>query len=108
MDSGIQREDITIGSGPAVTAGQLVTVRWHGTLNKGDEFGRGDVTFAAGGRSVAAGLSKRVMGMQVGGVRRLCVSPHLGYGHKAVPGIPPNAVLIFEVELLGVADGPRD
>ena len=52
---------------------------------------------------MVAGLSRGVIGMRVGGVRRLRVSPHLGYGDQAVPGVPANAVLVFEVELLGTA-----
>jgi len=52
---------------------------------------------------VVAGLSRGVIGMRVGGVRRLRVSPHLGYRNRSVQEVPPNAVLTFEVELLSVS-----
>jgi FKBP-type peptidyl-prolyl cis-trans isomerase len=100
--SGIDIEDVAVGDGPVAERGRLVTVRWRGTLNRGDPFGEGQVSFPAGGREVVAGLSRGVIGMRVGGLRRLRVSPHLGYRDQAVPGVPPNAVLVFEVELLGV------
>jgi peptidylprolyl isomerase len=61
-------------------------------------------SFRIGERKVIAGLEKGIIGMKVGGKRRLVISPHLGYREKDVPGIPPNAVLIFEVELLEVQD----
>ena len=102
MASGIDVEDVAVGGGLAAERGQIVTVRWRGTLNRGDSFGSGEVSFRVGGREVVAGLSRGVLGMRVGGVRRLRVSPHLGYRDQPVPGIPANAVLNFEVELLHV------
>ncbi len=105
MPNGIDIEDITTGSGPTVERSQIVTIRWRGTLNRGDSFGEGEVSFKAGGRDVVAGLSRGVIGMSVGGVRRLRVSPHLGYCDQAVPGVPANAVLNFEVEIVGVIGG---
>jgi FK506-binding nuclear protein len=104
MVSGIEAEDIVVGTGPEAGGGQVVSVRWWGTLNRGDEFGRGEVTFRVGGRDVVAGLSRGVVGMRAGGVRRLRISPHLGYGGRAVPGVPANAVLVFEVELLRLGE----
>jgi peptidylprolyl isomerase len=105
MPSGIAIEDIAIGNGPPVERGQIVLIRWSGKLNRGDSFGEGEVSFKAGGREVVAGLSRGVIGMRVGGVRWLRVSPHLGYRDHVVPGVPANAVLNFEVEVLGVAAG---
>jgi FKBP-type peptidyl-prolyl cis-trans isomerase len=105
MPRGITIEDITIGNGPPVERGQIVSIRWSGTLNRGDSFGEGEVSFKAGGREVVAGLSRGVIGMRVGGVRRLRVSPHLGYRDQAVPGVPANAILNFEVEVFEVAAG---
>ncbi len=101
MANGIDIEDITSGEGPVAERGRVVSIRWRGTLNRGDPFGAGEVSFRAGGRQVVAGLSCGVIGMRVGGVRRLRVSPHLGFRDQAVPGVPANAVLVFEVELLG-------
>jgi FKBP-type peptidyl-prolyl cis-trans isomerase FkpA len=103
MASGIDIEEVVVGEGLAAERGRIVSIRWRGTLNRGDPFGEGEVSFRAGGREVVAGLSRGVIGMRVGGVRRLRVSPHLGYRDQAVPGVPANAVLVFEVELLGVS-----
>lgn len=100
LASGIDIEDVVVGAGEVASCGSIVSIKWRGTLNKGDEFGGGESTFRAGSREVVAGLSRGVVGMRVGGTRRIRVSPHLSYGDHAVPGIPANAVLNFEVELL--------
>lgn len=107
MTSGIKTEDVVVGLGPEVERGHVVSVRWRGTLNRGDEFGAGEVSFRAGGRDVIPGLSHGVMGMRVGGTRRLRVSPHLAYASRTVPGVPANAMLQFEVELLSTS-GPAN
>lgn len=67
MVSGIDIEDVTIGTGPEVERGLVVSIRWRGTLNRGESFGEGKVSFRAGGREVVAGLSRGVVGMRVGG-----------------------------------------
>lgn len=82
----------------------MATIRWQGHLNRGDEFGSGEATFLIGGRNMIAGLERGVIGMQVGGIRKLRMSPHLAYRDQAVPGIPANAVLLFEIELLELSD----
>ena len=84
--------------------GVRVTVRYTGYLNRGDAFQADQVvTFAVGERKTIAGLSWGVEGTRVGGRRRLRVGPHLAYRGKGVSGvIPPNAKLMFEVELLAV------
>jgi FKBP-type peptidyl-prolyl cis-trans isomerase len=102
--SGLKVTDLVIGSGPIAQPGATVTVKWRGWLNGGDEFGNDTTSFTIGRRHVIAGLERGTVGMQVGGVRRLRVSPHLGYRGQGVPGIPPNAVLEFEVKLLGVSE----
>jgi FKBP-type peptidyl-prolyl cis-trans isomerase len=93
-----------MGSGVAARRGDRVTVRYSGYLNRGDAFQK-DVTMiiTLGKRQVIAGLERGVEGMQAGGIRRLRVSPHLAYREAGVPGVvPPNAVLMFEVELLAI------
>ena len=101
--SGLKVEEKSIGDGAVAERGSSVTVEWRGWLNRGEEFGSGTVDFEIGRRRVIAGLELGVVGMRVGGVRCLRVSPHLGYRDQQAPGMPPNAVLNFEVRLLNVA-----
>lgn len=105
--SGLRITDLTIGSGDEATAGQAVTVNYRGTLENGKEFdssyGRGPFRFPLGGGRVIQGWDEGVAGMKVGGKRKLVIPPDLGYGSRGAGGvIPPNATLIFEVELLEV------
>ncbi|MDY0011771.1 MAG: FKBP-type peptidyl-prolyl cis-trans isomerase [Rhodocyclaceae bacterium] len=107
--SGLGIEDLEVGSGPEAQAGQSVTVHYTGWLLNGTKFDssvdRGDpFVFPLGRRHVIAGWDEGVQGMKVGGRRKLTIPGNLGYGARGAGGvIPPNATLIFEVELLGVA-----
>ena len=110
--SGLQYNDITPGTGPTAASGQFVTVHYTGWLYKdgvkGEKFDsskdRSDpFQFGLGGGQVIKGWDEGVQGMQVGGTRVLIIPPELGYGARGAGGvIPPNATLMFEVELLGV------
>jgi len=110
--SGLQYEDTVEGSGAVATAGQRVSVHYTGWLYvdgaAGTKFDsskdRGQpFAFPLGGRRVIAGWDEGVQGMKVGGTRRLLIPPQLGYGAGGAGGvIPPNATLLFEVELLAV------
>jgi FKBP-type peptidyl-prolyl cis-trans isomerase FkpA len=106
--SGLVIEDITVGSGAAAAAGQDVTVHYTGWLTSGTKFDsskdRNDpFVFPLGGGRVIKGWDEGVQGMKVGGKRKLTIPPALGYGARGAGGvIPPNATLVFEVELLGV------
>ena len=106
--SGLQIEDLTVGTGETAKAGQMVSVHYTGWLTNGSKFDsskdRNDpFQFPLGQRNVIAGWDEGVQGMQVGGVRKLTIPPELGYGARGAGGvIPPNATLVFEVELLGV------
>ena len=104
MPSGLKIVDVAIGDGPMAVRGTRVTVRYTGYLNRGDIFQRDVViSFMVGERNIIAGLSHGVEGMGVGGRRRLHVGPHLAYRDRGVPGlVPPNAKLIFEIELLAI------
>jgi len=106
--SGLVIEDLTVGAGDLAAAGQRVTVQYTGWLTDGTKFDsskdRNDpFVFPLGGRRVIAGWDEGVQGMRVGGVRKLTIPPALGYGARGAGGvIPPDATLVFEVELLGV------
>jgi FKBP-type peptidyl-prolyl cis-trans isomerase FkpA len=110
--SGLQYEDTTVGDGAEARAGQQVSVHYTGWLydngvkgakfdsskDRNDPFG-----FGLGGGQVIRGWDEGVQGMKVGGTRQLVIPAALGYGARGAGGvIPPNATLLFEVELLGV------
>ena len=110
--SGLQYEDTTTGTGAEAKAGQQVTVHYTGWLYEGGQAGskfdsskdRNDpFQFSLGAGMVIRGWDEGVQGMKVGGTRRLVIPPQLGYGARGAGGvIPPNATLLFEVELLDV------
>ncbi|MBK1680242.1 FKBP-type peptidyl-prolyl cis-trans isomerase [Rhodocyclus tenuis] len=106
--SGLQIEEVTVGEGAVAEAGNTVSVHYTGWLTDGTKFDssrdRNDAfAFPLGARRVISGWDEGVAGMRVGGVRKLTIPPALGYGARGAGGvIPPNATLVFEVELLGV------
>jgi FKBP-type peptidyl-prolyl cis-trans isomerase len=112
MPNGLKYTDIKIGDGAAATEGKKVSVHYTGWLSnngaKGAKFDssldRGQpFQFTLGAHQVIAGWDEGVAGMKVGGERTLIIPPELGYGARGAGGvIPPNATLIFDVQLLGV------
>jgi FKBP-type peptidyl-prolyl cis-trans isomerase FkpA len=103
MPRGIRIREIRVGDGKVATGDSIVTIHYEGTLRRGEPFGDGTETIDLRRRESIAGLRYGIEGMRVGCRRRITVGPHLAYGEAGVPGrIPPNAVLIFEVELLAV------
>jgi len=107
--SGLGYQDLLVGTGPAPTAGKPVKVHYTGWLENGKKFDssvdRGEpFVFTIGAGQVIPGWDEGVMTMKVGGKRKLTIPANLGYGAAGAGGvIPPNATLIFEVELLDVA-----
>ena len=110
--SGLQYDDTHPGEGDTATAGQYVTVHYTGWLwengEKGEKFDssldrNNPFEFGLGEGMVIQGWDEGVQGMKIGGKRSLIIPPELGYGARGAGGvIPPNATLLFEVELLGV------
>ena len=101
-------EDLVVGNGATAQAGQSVVVHYTGWLTSGQKFDssvdRNDpFDFRLGAGQVIPGWDQGVAGMQVGGKRKLTIPPDLAYGSRGAGGvIPPNATLVFEVELLAV------
>lgn len=104
--TGLVIEELTIGEGAEAQNGQGVTVHYTGWLLNGKKFDsskdRDDpFSFNLGYGQVIKGWDEGVVGMKVGGTRKLTIPPELGYGTRGAGGvIPPNATLVFEVELL--------
>jgi FKBP-type peptidyl-prolyl cis-trans isomerase FkpA len=107
--------DLKVGTGATASAGKTITVNYTGWLydaskpdNKGTQFdsslsaGRTPFTFVLGTGAVIKGWDQGVVGMQVGGSRRLVIPPDLGYGSSGSGPIPPNATLVFDIDLLSV------
>lgn len=108
MTTALQIEELAPGTGAEATTGKTVEVHYTGWLTDGKKFdsskdaGR-PFKFRLGGGEVIKGWDQGVVGMKVGGKRKLTIPPDLAYGNQGFPGaIPPNSTLVFEVELLGV------
>ena len=107
MPQELKIEDLQLGDGKEAVKGALITTNYRGWLEDGTEFdssySRGQpFQCVIGTRRVIQGWDKGLMGMRVGGKRKLWVPAHLGYGERNVGRIPPNSNLIFEIELLEV------
>ncbi len=107
--SGLEIEDQIVGDGEEAVAGQTVEVHYTGWLTDGTKFDSSldrDETFSfkLGGGQVIAGWDQGVAGMKIGGARKLTIPPEMGYGERGAGGvIPPNATLVFKVELIGLS-----
>jgi FKBP-type peptidyl-prolyl cis-trans isomerase len=104
------KEDVVVGTGATAASGDTVTVNYTGTFTNGTVFdsslaaGRSPFTFRLGAGQVIAGWDQGVLGMRVGGRRKLTVPPNLGYGSQgAPPTIPGNTTLLFDITLLSIA-----
>jgi FKBP-type peptidyl-prolyl cis-trans isomerase len=105
----LEIEDQIVGDGEEAVAGQTVEVHYTGWLTDGTKFDSShdrDQTFSfkLGGGQVIAGWDQGVAGMKIGGTRKLTIPPEMGYGERGAGGvIPPNATLVFKVELIGLS-----
>ena len=105
----IEKQDLVVGSGTEAVSGKSVTVHYTGTLTDGTKFDssldRGEpFTFVLGAREVIQGWDLGVEGMKVGEKRKLTIPPDLAYGAAGAGNlIPPNATLVFEIELLNIS-----
>lgn len=100
-------DDVKIGTGTTVKEGDVVSVHYAGTLQNGQEFDNSKkrgapFSFTVGGGQVIKGWDEGLVGMQVGGQRVLVIPPEKAYGEKGVGPIPPNATLVFSIELLEI------
>src|SRR5262249_16531594 len=106
--SKLEIEDLKEGTGPAAKAGDKIEVHYTGKLTNGKKFdssydhpGKEPLSLRLGAGEVIKGWDQGLVGMKVGGKRKLTIPPHLAYGEKGYPpDIPPNAVLVFEVEMV--------
>ena len=107
--SELEIEDQVVGEGDEALAGQTVEVHYTGWLVDGTKFDSSHdrnqtFRFKLGAGQVIPGWDQGVAGMKVGGIRKLTIPPNLGYGERGAGGvIPPNATLIFKVELMSVS-----
>jgi len=105
----LEIEDQIVGDGEEAVAGQTVEVHYTGWLTDGTKFDSSHdrnetFSFKLGGGQVIAGWDQGVAGMKTGGSRKLTIPPEMGYGERGAGGvIPPNATLVFKVELIGLS-----
>ena len=108
MNNGLVIEDIKIGEGQEVEKFNIVTVNYTGLLEDGTKFdsslnpGRTPFRYTVGAGQVIKGWDEGLIGMKVGGKRKLTIPPELGYGSRDNGPIPANSTLIFEIDLLGI------
>lgn len=108
QENNVQIDEVEAGTGPEAQEGDVVQVHYTGRLTNGTQFDssidRGEpIEFQLGMGQVIAGWDLGILGMKVGAKRKLTIPPALGYGKRGYPGvIPPNATLVFDVQLVGI------
>ena len=111
-DSGLEYEELECGDGDEVARGDVISVHYTGTLEDGTEFdssrGGDPVSFALESGSLIEGWVEGIPGMKEGGRRKLTIPPDLGYGESGFPpAIPPDATLVFDVEVVAIEEDPQ-
>jgi FKBP-type peptidyl-prolyl cis-trans isomerase len=104
----ITTQEITVGTGATAAVGDVVTVHYVLSLTPGSVLESSyvlgsPITFQIGFGQVIPGFERGIVGMRVGGKRRVTVPPALGYGNQPNGSIPPNSTLLFEIELVSIA-----
>ena len=108
MSDDLQIEDLVVGEGAEVKQYDIVNVNYTGSLTNGNVFdsslnpGRSPFRFTVGAGQVIKGWDEGLIGMKVGGKRKLTIPPNMGYGNRQTGPIPANSVLIFEIDLLSI------
>jgi FKBP-type peptidyl-prolyl cis-trans isomerase FkpA len=100
--SGLYVQDLVTGNGAVAALGRSIVVRYTGWLPNGKRFDGSEITVTLGSNKTIRGWEEGLLGMRVGGTRRLIIPPHLGYGAKAAGEIPPNSILVFVMEAVSV------
>jgi peptidylprolyl isomerase len=104
--SGLLLQDLAVGTGDTVEAGMTALVRYSGWLPDGTQFDSNvdldPVSVRIGAGEVIPGFDEGLVGMRAGGKRKLILPPRLGYGEEGIETIPPNAVLVFDVEIVAI------
>ena len=100
----LQIVDVTVGTGATAVAGDTLTVAYVGTFTNGQVFdSSSSFAFRLGVGQVIAGWDQGIVGMKVGGKRKLTIPPNLAYGSSGAGPIPPNSTLVFDVDLIAIA-----
>jgi len=107
MQDGLKIQDLKVGEGKEAKAGDTIAVNYLGTLENGTKFDSSydrnqPFTTQIGVGTVIKGWDEGIPGMKIGGKRKLIIPASLGYGAQSAGSIPPNSILVFEVELLGI------
>ena len=100
--SGLYVQDLSTGTGAVVTRGRTAVVRYTGWLPNGEEIDSGEISVSVGSRQTIPAWEEALLGMRAGGKRRIVTPPNLAYGSRGAGKIPPNAVLVFEMEVTDV------
>ena len=101
-ETGVYIQDLTAGEGDPVTWGDEVWLGYEGWLYDGTRFDAGEIDFILGSGQVIPGFDQGILGMRLGGQRRMVIPPALAYGTQGAGSVPPGSVLVFEVEVLNV------